>query len=72
MPRRDGTGPQGLGRAAGRRMGGGRGQGRRGGFGLGPGGACICPECGTKITHEIGIPCFKKTCPKCGAGMTRE
>jgi hypothetical protein len=72
MPRGDGTGPQARGRGQGRRMGRGAGQGRGGGFGLGPGGDCICPDCGTKIAHEMGIPCFRQTCPKCGAAMTRQ
>ncbi len=59
MPRGDGTGP-----------GGGRGRG--GGFGAGPEGNCVCPQCGYKTAHERGNPCYKRTCPKCGAKMTRE
>ncbi|HEC80898.1 MAG TPA: hypothetical protein ENI42_00520 [Thermoplasmatales archaeon] len=59
MPGRDGTGP-----AGGRRGG-------RGGFGLGPGGECICPNCGHKEPHQLGIPCYTRKCPKCGTPMTR-
>lgn len=74
MPREDRTGPRGQGPRTGRGMGrgqtdGGRGQGR--GFAAGPGGTCICPSCGTKISHQIGIPCFEQKCPKCGNAMTR-
>ncbi len=46
-------------------------RGRAGGFGLGPSGECICPNCGTKIPHQRGVPCYKHKCPKCGAMMTR-
>ncbi len=75
MPRGDGTGPKGQGPGTGRGMGrgqadGGRGQGR--GFAAVPGGTCICPSCGTKTSHQIGIPCFEQKCPKCGIAMTRE
>jgi len=70
MPRGDGTGPAGQGQ--GRGMGGGRGM--RGGNkpGSGAGGNCICPACGTKISHKQGIPCNSAACPKCGAKMVRE
>jgi len=47
------------------------GRGRMGGFGLGPGGFCICPNCGEKIPHQRGIPCYTVKCPNCGAPMTR-
>jgi len=50
----------------------GRGRGRQpGGFGLGPGGECVCPNCGTRIPHGRGIPCYEQKCPKCGQSMTR-
>jgi len=57
-------------------QGGGRGQGgggrgRMGGRGLGPGGNCICPSCGAKVPHQQGVPCYQRTCPKCGSKMTR-
>ena len=76
MPRGDGTGPQGQGSGTGRGMGprgGGRGQGggRGGGYGAGPGGDCICSNCGRRATHQLGQPCFKQKCPKCGEAMTR-
>lgn len=49
--------------------GGYRGLG--GGFGRGPGGECLCPNCGYRETHQLGIPCFRQKCPKCGNLMTR-
>lgn len=73
MPRRDGTGPKGQGPGTGRGIrqgGGGRGQG--GGFGAGPGGYCVCPSCGERVSHQLGTPCFEQKCPKCRATMTRE
>jgi len=51
------------------------GRGRRGqqagGFGLGPGGECLCLNCGAKISHQRGVPCYEQKCPKCGQAMTR-
>jgi len=58
-------------------QGGGRGQGRGGGRGrmggrsLGPGGYCVCPSCGARVDHQQGVPCYQRTCPRCGAKMTR-
>jgi electron transport complex protein RnfB len=49
----------------------GRGRGMGGGRGLGPEGNCVCPDCGHKIPHERGVPCFEVKCPKCGSYMTR-
>ena len=50
----------------------GRGLGRKGGpRAAGPGGHCICPDCGYKVAHKAGEPCFEKKCKKCGATMTR-
>lgn len=71
MPRGDGTGPTGQGPGTGRGLGGG-GRGRQGGFSMGPGGKCVCPSCGTKIEHKIGVSCYEMDCPKCGTKMTRE
>ncbi|MHA1302897.1 MAG: XkdF-like putative serine protease domain-containing protein [Candidatus Heimdallarchaeaceae archaeon] len=48
------------------------GLGRMGGDAKGPGGLCVCPKCGYKMTHETGEPCYDITCPKCGAKMDRE
>jgi len=88
MPNKDGTGPRGggSGRGRGQKKGAGRGigQGRnrrgsggmgRGGgnmAGAGPGGKCICSECGNKVAHQVGVPCYSTACPKCGAKMLRE
>ena len=82
MPGGDRTGPAGRGPMTGRGRGGGfsRGGGfgrggRRGlggGFALGPGGECICPNCGYREPHKLGVSCYNKKCPKCGTNMTRE
>ena len=72
MPRGDRTGPRGQGPGTGGGMGqGGGGRGRFGGSAAGPGGDCICPNCGERVSHQTGIPCFEQKCPKCGATMTR-
>ena len=47
------------------------GRGRGGGFARGPGGDCMCPNCGHREIHQLGVPCYSKKCPKCGAPMTR-
>ena len=69
-----GFGQGGFGKGQG--MGQGRGQGRggrgrMGGFGLGPGGECVCPNCGYRVPHQRGVPCYTIKCPKCGTPMTR-
>lgn len=67
--RRGGVGPGG-GQGQGR---GGQGRGRMGGpLAGGAGGACLCPKCGHREAHELGMPCVQKQCPKCGTAMTRE
>jgi hypothetical protein len=72
MPRGDGTGPQGQGPGTGMGTGPrGKGRGRGDGFGAGPGGDCICTNCGGKVPHQLGTPCFEQKCPKCGSAMTR-
>lgn len=75
MPGGDQTGPPGGGgRGSGRGIGrGGSGQGRMKGnrLGAGPGGNCVCPQCGTKSLHKLGVPCYSVSCPKCGTKMTR-
>lgn len=74
MPRGDGTGPLGQGPGSGGGFGRGGGRGRMGGnrAGAGPGGNCVCPSCGTKVTHLAGTPCASMNCPKCGIRMVRE
>lgn len=75
MPRGDGTGPFGQGPGTGRGMGRtGEGMGTGGGNrpGAGPSGSCVCPSCGTKIPHQVSVPCYDLNCPKCGAKMIRE
>jgi len=47
------------------------GRGRGGGFAQGPGGECMCPNCGHRETHQLGVPCYSRKCPKCGTPMTR-
>ncbi len=71
MPRGDGTGPIGGGSGG---RGGAAGRGRMGGNrpGAGAGGYCVCPSCGTRVPHKVGIPCYKQTCPKCKTRMVRE
>ncbi len=72
MPRGDRTGPYGQGPGTGRGLqpnDGGRGHGS--GFAAGTGGECICPGCGERVPHQLGEPCFRQKCPKCGATMTR-
>ena len=71
MPRGDGTGPAGRGPGTGRGMGRGGGRGRMGGRGLGVGGECTCPNCGHRVTHQRGTPCYQLQCPKCGSPMAR-
>jgi len=65
MPKGDGTGPP---KGATRR--GGRMCGNR--AGAGPEGNCICPNCGEKLPHKQGTPCYKVSCPICGTKMVRE
>ena len=74
MPRGDGTGPYGQGPGTGRGMGRGGGRGRMGGTrpGAGPAGECVCPNCGSTVPHQAGLPCYQVACPKCGAQMIRK
>lgn len=52
--------------------GGYSGQGGRGGRGRGPGGFCVCPSCGKKVSHRQGVPCVEMRCPDCGTALVRE
>jgi hypothetical protein len=70
MGRRSGGGG---GRGGGADRGRGRGPGRMGGSkAAGPGGNCVCTNCGHRVPHVVGQPCYQRQCPKCGAQMTRE
>jgi len=62
---------QGDSRAMGRGMGAGRRWGRGGGRGLGPAGECVCINCGAKVPHQAGFPCFELQCPRCAGAMRR-
>ena len=74
MPRGDGTSPYGQGPGTGGGLGRGVGRGRISGNrpGAGPTGNCMCPNCGVKIPHQAGVPCYDLSCPKCGANMVRK
>ena len=66
-----------FGRGQGRSGGRGTGQGGRGRMGgnrpgAGPGGYCVCPNCGHRVPHQVGTPCYQVQCPKCGTTMIRE
>jgi len=37
-----------------------------------PDGIRICPRCEHQVTHARGGPCIRRSCPKCGAPMTRQ
>ena len=58
----------------GRGRGQGFGRGQMGGSkpGSGPGGYCVCPECGAKTPHQVGVPCYSIACSHCGAKMIKE
>ncbi|RLG56726.1 MAG: hypothetical protein DRN83_03380 [Hadesarchaea archaeon] len=58
-----------MGRGMGHR--GGRGRMRGTSSGAGPGGNCVCPNCGAKVAHRIGVPCYTVSCPNCGTKMVR-
>ncbi len=63
----------GMGQGGRSRGQGGQGRGRMGGpLAGGAAGACLCPKCGHRESHEQGVPCVQKQCPKCGTAMTRE
>jgi hypothetical protein len=55
-------------------QGGGRGRGQGGGNrpGSGPGGVCACPNCDYQEPHQTGVPCYSKTCPKCGVKLIKK
>lgn len=77
MPRGKETVPAGGVAGKGKGIGvgrGGRGRGQMGGNRkrTGPGGNCLCPNCGEKLPHQVGKPCYEMKCPKCGTLMIRE
>lgn len=63
-----------IAKGGGERNRGGAGKGKGGGNkpGSGPGGNCVCPSCGHKISHQAGQRCRDVECPKCGTKMMRE
>lgn len=38
---------------------------------MGAGGECVCPKCGTTVSHRRGVPCQDERCPNCEAHMLR-
>ncbi len=40
--------------------------------GKGPEGYCQCSQCGYKIKHERGTPCFELKCPNCNINLKRK
>ncbi len=70
MPFGFGRGRGGWGR--GRSFGGGRNRWFRPWGPVGPVETCICPNCGTVISHQRGVPCFQTKCPNCGSPMARQ
>ena len=50
-----------FGRGAGR--GAEAGTGRMRGKRRGAASECICPQCGWRLPHRRGIPCFEERCP---------
>ncbi len=38
---------------------------------LRPGGVLVCPSCGTRVTHQWGLPYYSVQCPSCGTMMIR-
>jgi len=39
--------------------------------GAGPGGFCVCPQCGYKVSHQRGVPCSEMFCPYCQIPLKR-
>ncbi|EFI35402.1 conserved hypothetical protein [Desulfonatronospira thiodismutans ASO3-1] len=68
MPGRGKSG-QGAGQPGG--CAGKTGPGRGQGGGMNTSGFCACPQCGHKVEHVKGHPCYEQTCPSCGAAMSR-
>jgi len=46
--------------------------GRMGGWGMGPAGFLVCPNCGTQVPHQTGVPAYTVNCPNCGTQMMRQ
>jgi ferredoxin len=35
-------------------------------------GVCICPNCGSWVRHQAGVPCRTLSCPQCGSRLIRQ
>jgi ferredoxin len=36
------------------------------------GGVCICPNCGSWVRHQAGVPCRTLSCRRCGSRLIRQ
>ncbi|HDQ34727.1 MAG TPA: hypothetical protein ENN14_00235 [Chloroflexi bacterium] len=61
----------GRGRGQGAGTGGGAGSGGGNLPGSGPDGTCRCPSCDHTEPHQRGVPCYTRTCPKCGTQLVK-
>jgi S1-C subfamily serine protease len=39
---------------------------------MGPNGYLVCPNCGTQVPHQTGVPAYTVNCPNCGTQMMRQ
>jgi ferredoxin len=45
---------------------------KRGGDAWTLGGVCICPNCGSWVRHQAGVPCRTLSCRRCGSRLIRQ